>query len=294
VVFAARLASYAKAAGVDLAVTPELEAAVADFVLRARASWPELQLPEEAFLQHVGARLAVEDDPVAVLDSLHAGDLYLACACSRGDARAIAALEREFVSQISAYLSRSDALAGFANEVKQAVRERILVARDSILPRIESYNGRGPLGGWLRIVTARIATDLRRAQRREGRQREPAPLPRDQPDPELAYLKQRYGREFETALEKAFQELDAKESNLLRLHFLDGLAAPAIAPMYGVSARTIQRWIADAQSGILARVRRTLSERLKVSVHELDSLLGLVRSQLDISFHRFMNAPDGD
>jgi RNA polymerase sigma-70 factor (ECF subfamily) len=290
---AERLALHASDVGVALTLTPELEAAVDDFVRRARAPWPELHLSDEALLRHVGARLAADEEPLTLLASLHAGDLYVACGCAQGDARAIAAFERVYVSQISAYLSRSDALAGFTNEVKQAVRERILVARDSLLPRIESYNGRGPLGGWLRIVTTRIAADLRRAQRHEGQNPE-HPLPLEQPDPELAYLKQRYGREFERALEEAFGKLTAKDQNLLRLHFLDGLAAPAIAPMYGVSSRTIQRWIGGVQEGILARVRRILGERLKVSPRELDSLLGLVQSQLDISFHRFIKASDRD
>jgi RNA polymerase sigma-70 factor (ECF subfamily) len=288
------LASYAKEIGIELDATPELESATADFLRRARAVWSEIQLSDEALLRHVAARLAPDDEPVELLRSLHAGDLYIACACSRGDPRAIGILEREYVSQISAYLSREGALAGFTNEVKQAVRERILVARDSVLPRIESYSGRGPLGGWLRIVAARIAADLRRADKQLGRQPERVPLSADQPDPELAYLKQRYGREFERALAEAFARLDAKQNNLLRLHFLDGLAAPAIAPMYGVSGRTIQRWIVGAQERVLADVRRILGERLKVSPRELDSLLGLVQSQLDISFHRFMKTPQGE
>jgi hypothetical protein len=62
--------------------------------------------------------------------------------------------------------------------------------------------------------------------------------------------------------------------------------------MYGVSSRTIQRWLGDVEKGILAKVRQILGVRLQVSSHELDSLLGLMQSQLDISFHGFMKAPD--
>ncbi len=288
---AERLALHAKEAGVPLVATPELESAVADFCARARGAWPDVHISDEAFLRHVGARLSADEDPSLQLASLHAGDLYVACGCALGEPRAIGAFERVYVSQISAYLSRSDALAGFTNEVKQAVRERILVARDSLLPRIESYNGRGPLGGWLRIVTTRIAADLRRTQRQD-QQGVDGPLPVVQPDPEMAYLKQQYGAEFERALQEVFGQLSAKDQNLLRLHFVDGLAAPAIAPMYGVSARTISRWIGGIEKDILMSVRRILGARLKVSPHELDSLLGLVQSQLDISFHRFMKAPD--
>jgi RNA polymerase sigma-70 factor (ECF subfamily) len=290
---AERLALHAKEHGIVLTPSPELDAAVVEFLQRARGAWPDVHVSDEALLRHLGSRISTDEDPIAQLATLHAGDMYLACGCALGDARAIAAFERVYVSQISAYLSRADALAGFTNDVKQAVRERILVARDSLLPRIESYNGRGPLGGWLRIVTTRIAADLRRAQQHDS-QRVEGPPPMAQPNPEVAYLKQRYGVEFERALGEAFGQLTAKDQNLLRLHYVDGLAPSAIAPMYGVSTRTVQRWLGAVQKGILADVRRILGARLKVPTHELDSLLGLVQSQLDISFHKFMKAPDGD
>jgi RNA polymerase sigma-70 factor (ECF subfamily) len=284
---AAQLAAFAREAGILLSVTPELETAVSEFIRRAHSAWPDLHVSDDVLLRHVGSRLG-DGDAVSALESLHAGDLYLACGCSLGDPRAISIFEREFVSQVATYLSRQDSLVGFTNEVKQAVRERILVATDTLLPRIHSYTGRGPLGGWLRIVTTRIASDLRRGQKQTGRRYEPAPLPSNQPDPELAYLKQRYGREFEQALEESFAKLSAQQSNLLRLHFVDGLAASAMAPMYAVSGRTIQRWIAAAQNEVLVGMRRILSERLKLSPRELDSMLGLVQSQLNISLRRFV------
>jgi len=283
--FADQLVAYAKEAHLELVATPELEEAITDFLRRARAPWPDIDISDETVLRHVGARMGATDDPVGKLNALHAADLYLACACSRAHVRAIAAFERLYVSQISAYLSRSDALPGFTDEVKQAVRERILVARDTLLPRIESYNGRGPLGGWLRMVTTRIAADLRRARRHDGR---PIEIPPQvvSPDPEAAYLKQRYGPEFERAVENAFSLLETRGGNVLRLHFLDGLAPSAIAAMYRVSVRSVQRWIALAERDLLANTRRILAERLHLSPSELDSLLGLVRSQLTVTLHR--------
>jgi RNA polymerase sigma-70 factor (ECF subfamily) len=268
----------------DVSATPELEAAAVELVRRARAPWPDIDVSDEVFLRHVGERIADKQDLVATLERLHAGDLYLACACCRSDARAIAAFERVFVSQISLYLSRPGALPSFADEVRQAVRERILVARDELLPRIESYNGRGPLGGWLRMVTTRIATDLRRAQRHDARAVD-FPLSPRVPDPEVAYLKERYRAEFERAVEQAFGSLGTREGNVLRLHFLDGLAPAPIAAMHRVSVRTVQRWIVAAEQELMAGVRRILNERLRLSPSELESLLGLVRSQLSVSLH---------
>jgi RNA polymerase sigma-70 factor (ECF subfamily) len=274
---------HARGSQGDVSGSPELEAATVDLVRRARASWPDIEVSDDVFLRHIGERVADKQDLVATLERLHAGDLYLACACCRGDARAIAAFERAFVSQISLFLSRSDALPSFTDEVRQAVRERVLVARDELLPRIESYNGRGPLGGWLRMVTTRIATDLRRAQRHDGRAVDLPISPR--PDPEMALLKERYRTEFERAVEQAFGALGTREGNVLRLHFLDGLAPAPIAAMHRVSVRTVQRWIVSAEQALLAGVRQILSERLRLTPSELESLLGLVRSQLSVSLH---------
>ncbi len=102
--FADQLVAYAKEAHLELVATPELEEAITDFLRRARAPWPDIDISDETVLRHVGARMGATDDPVGKLNALHAADLYLACACSRAHVRAIAAFERLYVSQISAYL----------------------------------------------------------------------------------------------------------------------------------------------------------------------------------------------
>ncbi len=99
-------------------------------------------------------------------------------------------------------------------------------------------------------------------------------------------VKQRYGPEFERAVEAAFALLDARSGNVLRLHFIEGLTPSAIAAMHRVSVRSVQRWIASAERELLANSRRILGDRLNLSPSELDSLLGLVRSQLSLTLHR--------
>ena len=247
-----------------------------------------LGLPDATFLAYLAARVGQVGDPVALLRTLHAADLYLACGCSQGDPRAIAAFEEHFVTQVEAHLDRLDALPTFSQELKQTLRERVLVAREGLLPRISSYNGRGPLGGWLRMVAARVGVDLRRKQKNEGTRPGSLAVPLPALDPELAYLKERYRREFEAAMEAAFRGISAREGTIMRLHFLEAMPVSGIATMYHVSARTVQRWIATTQSNVLAETRRILSEKLALSGAELDSLLGLVKSELNLSFHRFL------
>jgi RNA polymerase sigma-70 factor (ECF subfamily) len=269
-------------------VTSELEQALKHLIEQARSAWPAVVLPDAIFLRYLAERVGDDGDPVTLLGTLHAADLYLACGCSQGDPRAIAAFEEHFVAQIEAHLARSDALPTFSQELKQTLRERVLVAREGLLPRISSYNGRGPLGGWLRMVAARVAVDLRRKQKNEGTRPGSLAVPLPALDPELAYLKERYRREFEAALESAFRGLSAREGIIMRLHFLDGMPVSGIATMYQVSPRTVQRWIATTQAKVLADTRQVLSEKLALSGAELDSLLGLVKSELNLSFHRFL------
>ena len=75
---------------------------------------------------------------------------------------------------------------------------------------------------------------------------------------------------------------------MLQLHFLEGLSASAIGAMYKVHGRTVQRWILDAREQIVVGVRARLKEKLQVSDSQLDSLVGALRSQLDLSIRRLL------
>jgi RNA polymerase sigma-70 factor (ECF subfamily) len=274
----------------DVEPSVELENTLEGVLEAARATHTEFVIADRDFLTHIAGTLGPDEDVLAALRRLAAADLYLACACARGDARALARFDREFVSQVSAYLSRSGALPGFDDEVKQALRNRILVAETSIVPRIGTYTGRGPLGAWVRMTATRLAADLRRGQ---GRAR-----PMDDPskaveaDPELQYLKQRYGAEFERALAEAFQALSPRDANLVRLYFLEHVNAQGIAQMYGVSARSVQRWLVAIQAQLLAETKKRVQERLSLSKAELESLLGLVESTLALSVSRLLSKND--
>ena len=68
-------------------MTPDPSALQA-FWQRARAAWPDLDLPRDGFLAHVAQVLPADRDARATLETLHAGDLYLAYGCAIGDAGA--------------------------------------------------------------------------------------------------------------------------------------------------------------------------------------------------------------
>jgi RNA polymerase sigma-70 factor (ECF subfamily) len=272
----------------QLAAVPALEDALRALVRAGSEAWPQLALRPAQFVGYLAERMPDDRDGAEVLATIHAADLYLACGCALGDPIALAAFEQHFLSQVSAYLSRADALPAFADEVKQVLRHRLLVGQHEIAPKIASYSGRGPLGAWLRMIAARTAVDLRRTQK-PGVPLEDGPqLAASSLNPELQYLKTRYSKEFARAFERTLAELPAKEASVLRLYFLEGMTADAIGVTYRVSGRTVQRWIAESRQNILREMRRLLRQALAIDERELESLFELVRSQLDVSLRRHL------
>jgi RNA polymerase sigma-70 factor (ECF subfamily) len=268
----------------------DLESRLAGFIAAARAAWPDVEVPPEVFLRHLAERLPPEGDPDEALGAVHAADLYLAIACARGDERALQTFETQYLVPAAAYVSRSDALPGFADELKQTLRARLLVGREGLLPKIAGYTGQGSLGAWLSITATRTAIDLREAARSH------LPVGDDLPpsvaalsfgatpsDPELAYLKSRYAGEFEAALRNTLQTLSQRERNILRLYYQDAMSSEAIGRLYRVTPRTMQRWLARIRSRILRATHELLAQRLDLSATQVDGLMLLVQSQFDLS-----------
>lgn len=248
----------------------------------AERATPGVRLNSAEFAEVLRERLAASAEPERELAELHVEDLYLAWALAHGDRAAFARFEREFLALLATQLK---GVAAEAGELEQLVRTRLFIAPEGQSPRITQYSGRGPFGGWLRMVATRCLLDLQRS-----RQGQAAPLELDSPavatDPELDYLKLRYAPDFKVVLESALSKLDARQVTLLKLSFIEQLAPSAIGVMYGVSGRTVQRWLVDLRETLRERTREGLRARLTLSPSELDSLLGLVDSQLQVSLYR--------
>lgn len=266
-----------------------LEAALRSVLETARGELGPLD--EAGFLRHLASHTRGADPALAVRE-LHAADLGLAWACAQGDARALAELDRRVVATVPHAVARLRATGPFIEEVQQLLRQRLLVPGTRGAPRILDYGGRGPLTRWLRAAALRVALNLLDSQKQgaasTGDSGELERIPAAAPDPELAFVKQRYGPEFKEALEAALRGLPARERNFLRLYFVQGLTVDQIGRMQGAHKSTVSRWLARSREGLLAETRRLLRERLDVSPTELDSLMGLLRSQLDMSLSRIL------
>jgi RNA polymerase sigma-70 factor (ECF subfamily) len=107
-------------------------------------------------------------------------------------------------------------------------------------------------------------------------------------DPELSYMKELYRESFRAAFRAALDGLGAREKNLLRQHFVDGLGIDALGRMYGVHRATAARWVQSAREALLAATRREFAARTRVSKRECDSLLRLVQSRFDVTLRRLI------
>jgi RNA polymerase sigma-70 factor (ECF subfamily) len=250
----------------------------AEVLAVARAAWPGVELADAEIL--VVLRNAAETASGG-LAGICVADLYLAQACARGDARALAIFDEAFLSAVPAILARHPARAD-ADEIRQRVRERLLVAAGDEPPRIARYGGRGPLAGWLRVATLRVASNLRRGDREHDEL--PAELAEAVADaPELRMLAERYQAAFRQAFRHAFAALAAEERMILRLHHVDGVTVRRLAPLLGVSAATAGRRITAAQHALAGQLLSALAAAVGAAPDEVASAVRALLSRLDVS-----------
>ncbi len=254
----------------------------------ARAAWPDIDVDEAWFAAAIARRLPPDLDPIAGLASLRVPDLYLACACVRGQADALRAFESSFGAQLEAAARRGGASA--PDEVVACLRERLLVGPGA---KLHDYAGAGPLARWLKIAAQRLAIDMGRSDRTRGN--DPGSRGDSElvdrigsEDPELLLLKQRYREVFKQAFSQAMQALTARARTMLRLHLIHGLSIDEIAPMHEVHRATAARWLAAARTEVLENSRARLGVLLAADAQEVESIMHLIASRLDVSIVRHL------
>lgn len=265
----------------------ELAGPLGDALRAGRLAWPPIDVPPAVFVAHLAARVA-PPPTAASIGALRAADLYLACACIRRDARAIAAFEARYFPGLDRVLTRMGAGPTLVDDVKGSVREKLLFPREGQRPPLAGYSGRGELGAWLRPVAAATALKAMRAARKAAPEEDAFDVAVPGHDPELAHLKTTFAAEFKAAFAEAAGALSVRERNLLRQHVIDGLTVDQLGAFYRVHRATAARWVADGRAQLLDGVRRRLKARLRLSEAELESVMALARSQIDVSVRRLL------
>jgi len=253
---------------------------------------PPSPLAPERLVAYLAERLTATGAGPAALGRLQLADLHLACACADGNVAAHALFEERFlgVARMRACLRHIDAAPALVDEVRQLLRVRLLLGEPPVPPRITQYSGLGTLASWVGIAAQRAALNLLRGEQtraRVNREVVADALPAAG-DPELDYLKARYRGEFREAIGAAVATLTARDRLLLRLHLVDQLSHERIAVMYQVHQSTVTRWIGGAREAIVRETRRALQARLRVDSADLESLVALVGSRLDLSLTRLL------
>ena len=261
-----------------------LEAALLEAIERAAQAHDTFALPPPDFVCFLAERLPPAEEPAAALNGLYVADLYLVLGCVRGDRQALRELDERLRREV-ARVVRQLHPPSLADEVGQRTRERLLVAREGERPKLLDYSGRGPLGGWLYAVASRVLLNLQRR-----------PIPEDPvaPDaladapaavlsPELATIKACYRGDFNEAFRSALHSLTSRERNLLRMSICEHLSADRIGAFYGVHRVTIRRWIVAARERVMDQTRQGLRDRLKLEAEEVESMIEVLRSDLDVS-----------
>lgn len=267
-----------------------LDALLARMVQQGEAENPGIRIPPGDFVRFVAERVDPSQEVEAALAQLHAEDLYLTCACARGDGRAHTELDRRIQAAVPGAVARIRATDVFLQDVQQRLRDKLLVSQEGSAPKILDYRGRGKLVQWLRAAAVRVALNLIESEKpADSADMEGSPsLVAPGPDPELALVKSRYQQEFKEAFEHALSNMDARERNFLRLYFVQGLTVEQIGRIEGTHKSTISRWLTRAREKLLEDIRQRLTDRLKLSEAEFESMMGIVQSQLDLSLHRVL------
>lgn len=256
------------------------EASLAAALAASRAAYPDVEVSDDAWLAHLHSVLPADAD----LAGVNVADLYLACGVLGGDGGALHAFDQIQLAVTDVALASLDGGSALADDVRAAVRERVLAHGGR--GKLAEYHGRGDLRGWLRVLALREGLQLLRARRRE------APLPDELATRIVAEPPSLTGPErdaYRAAFTTALTALTPRERNLLRQHYLHGATVDQLGEFYNVHRATAARWIAQIRETLLHRTRLGVGEALRLTGTELDSAMAKAADHVEYSLRQTLS-----
>jgi len=268
-----------------------LQTAIARAYQAAVTTWPGCQVDPARFADELLRRLGADLDAARLAAAVSA-DIYLAIACLTGDAAAIGHLERACSAELDRAARKLRATADQAAEVHGHLAKVLYTAEPGRGSGLAEFTGRGDLRGYVRvIVTRELIRAINRGRRDAPLDDANEPL-LDRLDlsraPELGLLRARHGAQVAVALRAALDALDERQRALLRYSLVAGWSIDRIGALYGVHRATASRWVSAARDALGDHVRREVSARCAIPVDEVDSIVRLVHSQIDVSLARIL------
>jgi RNA polymerase sigma-70 factor (ECF subfamily) len=254
----------------------------------ARA-WPDVKVAADAVNAYVD-RLGPTAEGA---ENRHPADLYLACACLSGNAKALRHFEALCRTALDFALRRANSKAD-KGEIFSILMSKLLVAEPGFEPRLGQYFGGAELRRWIQIVAVHHILDQKRALLRTK-----------SPDeiiltgilssktPEWRKLDGASRQVFREALWRAIESLRSEDRNLFKLR-LDGLSTFAMGRLFNVHPSTVSRWLSRVGVAVEHAVQRELRGLLRLKRHEVDSLVSSILKQVDTSIRREVSRACGD
>lgn len=254
---------------------------------KAKKQWPGLEVCEQDFAVYLAERSNPDaSESIGQLPSFPS-DLYLALACVKGDAKAISYFESDILPGINPVLARLKLSESDADDLRQDLRERLLLARESRKAILHSYSGSGALAHWVRVVAGRQAMQ-------RFRQETPSQSFEEEVfdalcAPELSQQKDLYRADFKKALHHSLSRLSVQEQTILRALVVDGHTVTRIAETYKVHRVTASRWVSQIRQILLTETRTQMSKELQIDASEVASIIRLLQSQMEMSLARALD-----
>lgn len=220
------------------------------------ARWPQVALDPVGFGRFLAERAADQD-----ARGLHLADLYLVWAALERQPSALRAFDALLVEWTGAAL-RAQPAGLELQDVQSLLRTRLLVGSAQAAPGLTRYAGRGALKAYVVVAALRTLTDLLRRSaptQSLGALELAHTVLDDTPDPRALAEAAQLRPYLRDALEQSITGLPVRLRTVLRLHYLEGVPADALATMYGVHRATTTRWLAEARQRVLEATRLQLA-----------------------------------
>ena len=264
-----------------------LDAAIEQAHRTARAAWPDVDVDLARFAGELRRRLgdALTADELRKLCS---DDVYLAIACFDGNDAAATHLENDYFVEVDIAAKKLRATDDQAAEMRGHLRKVLFTSDGDRKAALDAFTGRGDLRGYLKVIVTR---ELIRVINRGRKELPIEPLiDRLEVDraPELSVLRAKHGPDIAAALRSVLAALPERDRALLRYSLVDGWTVDQIGEAYGVHRATAARWCAAARDAFGDKLRADIAARLAIAPSEVDSLIELVRSRIDVSLERIL------
>jgi RNA polymerase sigma-70 factor (ECF subfamily) len=269
---------------------------LASAVRIAREEHPGLQLQATDFAAYVAHRLPGYGAVEVELARLHAADLFLAMGCAEGDPHAVRTFDRDFLPLADAAGRKLRLDDAGCDELRQQVRMKLLVGSAETPPKIANFAGTGALRSWVYATALRTGlNELRRIGRAPvpaGDEQLLVAMPDSGDDQELRYMKALYQNEFKRAFKAAIASLEDRLANVLRHYYLDDMTLEEIGRLYRVHKTTVMRWVNRAHALLEAETKRGMIEHLQLQPSEVESVLRLIQSGIQLGLHSVLAQGD--